>query len=156
MNKKVQEEMKILRGWIAPKQIQIHEINQEIETQELLIKQTKENIESGFYLKQANKDIAEQITKFTIEAKKLEKERLIRDMENNYYVQKQDIQLRTLQGDLKIEQNILEGINDKITKLSRNHKVEKSQDKETEEIKATADFIEKEEPSEAKEWNNQK
>lgn len=151
MNKKVQEEMKILRGWIAPKQIQIHEINQEIETQELLIKQTKENIESGFYLKQANKDIAEQITKFTIEAKKLEKERLIRDMENNYYVQKQDIQLRTLQGDLKIEQNILEGINDKITKLSRNHKVEKSQDKETEEIKATADFIEKEEPSEAKE-----
>lgn len=155
MNKETQEEIKKLRSWLSPKEVQIQSIKYSIQGQELLIKTIKDKKESGFFLKHADKEISEQITRLTIEEKNIEKERITRDLAYGYYTKLADIELRKLQEKLKMEENIINGVHDKITKLSRNHKVEKSQDKETEEVKATADMIEKEEmtPSEAKEWD---
>lgn len=185
MNNEIQEEIRKQRSWIGPKEIRIQSINYSILAQKLLIETIKDKKESEFFIKLADIEISEQITKLTIEEKKVEKERIIRDLDNNYYTKLADIELRKLKEKLKIEENILAGIHDKIKKLERNHTVEKSKDKETEEVKATADLLEKEEvelnpdfpevdkvskdeplveiteddiekPSEAKEWDYQR
>lgn len=123
-NEKKEQEIKKLRSWLSPKEVVVQEIKQQIQSQELLIKQIDENINQGFYLKQQQKEIAEQTNEASKKLHELELERINRDIESGYYEQKAKLVLEGLKDGLNKEEEIINGIRKKLTMIERNHKVE--------------------------------
>ena len=61
---KVQNQIKSLRSWIGPKEVQIHNYKQSIELQKLVMKQSKENVKDGWFIKEKKKAILEATNDF--------------------------------------------------------------------------------------------
>lgn len=122
MNKQKQETMNI-ESWVLPKEVQIVELKQAIEVQELNLKQIKENIKSGFYIKKLNKEIKEQIPHISKKLKELELERLERDINAGFFIKQSELILENIKSNLATEEKTLKGIKRKITMANRNHKI---------------------------------
>jgi len=124
MTEEKQEQIRKLKSWIPAKEVQIQETKQQVQSQEFLIKQIDENVKFGFYIKQQEKNIAEQTSPSSKKLHELELERIKRDLDNSYYQQKAQFVLDGLKANLESEEKILEGIKKKITMVERNYKVD--------------------------------
>lgn len=124
MNKEKEQNIKSLKSWLRPKQVQIRELEKSIEAQELYIKQLKEDLDSGFLIKQKEKEIAEQLTDPSKNLKELELEMLKKEIEFGFSLKQSIIILEDLKIKLKLDEDNLEEIKKKITQAERNHNVE--------------------------------
>lgn len=122
----MKEETRKLKTWILPKEVIVQEIKQQIQSQELMIKQINENLAQGFYIKQQLKTIIEQTSEASKKLHELELERIKRDLDANYYTIKAQLVLDGLKESLKREEEIVEGIKKKIMMSERNHKIKET------------------------------
>lgn len=124
------EQANKLRTWVEPKEVEIHTIKQNIESAELRVKHTKENIEGGWYVKQAKKKILEAPTEFARESEKFELEKLESDIKNGFIGRADEMTIKELNVKLKMAEDALKGIKKAIIKAERNHEIKGDEAKE--------------------------
>ena len=97
-NEKIGREQNIknLRGWIMPKEIVIRKLYKTMEAQELYIKNLNEDLESGFFIKEKRKEIAEQITDGGKKLKELELEMLKLELDFGFLTKQSNIIMEDL------------------------------------------------------------
>ena len=127
-----QEQVKTLRSWLLPKEIQIREAQKLIGAQELYTKHLKEDIDSGFLIKQKKKEISEQMTDQARKLKELELAMLEKELDFGFLLKQADIIMEDLKNKLTLETSAVEEITKKITLIERNHKVEVKEEKKDE------------------------
>ena len=131
MNKekiKLQNQIRSLRSWIEPKEVQIHNYKQNIELQKLVMKQSNENIKNGWFIKEKKKAIIEAQNDFTRKLAEFDLETLEADIKNEFVGQVDKYKLEELELKLSVEETQLKEIKKKITILERNGSVETSKE----------------------------
>jgi hypothetical protein len=122
--KEQDQQIKNLRSWIIPKEVQIHILKQNIELQELILKHKEINIKDGWLIKEKEKNILEARTDFERKIAGFELATKESDIKNGFEGQLEKFKLEELKIQLDIEQKGLEGIKRKIKILERNGKIE--------------------------------
>lgn len=125
MNKK-QEQIKNLRSWIEPKEVQIHTLEQNIELEKLIIKHSNENVKDGWFIKQKRKKVKEARTELERKVAEFELETLESDLEKGFIGQLEVFKLEELESQLQIEEKTLKELKRKIILLERNYKEKKN------------------------------
>ncbi len=126
MNKeqlKAQEQIRNLRSWIEPKEVQIHTLEQNIELQILILKHVKTNVKDGWYVKQKEKEVKEAQTSMERKMAELNLKKTEADVKNGTAGVVEQITLEELQTQLKIETSGLTALKKQITSLGRNGKL---------------------------------
>jgi len=114
------EEIRRIQSWIAPKQIQIEELQMRIEEQALAIRQIKANIKSRFFIRQQEKVISEQTNPFGKEIETIKLLEIKNSIEKGYKLKKAELELSFVKDYLKKEIKIVNALKKKITLLEKN------------------------------------
>lgn len=123
---KVQNQIKSLRSWIGPKEVQIHNYKQSIELQKLVMKQSKENVKDGWFIKEKKKAILEATNDFARKIAEFDLKTLEADIKNEFVGQVDKLKLEELELKLSIEEIQLKEIKKKILILGRNGIIKES------------------------------
>jgi len=147
MNKeqiKVQEQIRNLRSWLEPKEVQIHTLKQNIELQTLIIKHVEANIKNGWFIKQKNKEVIEAKTDMERKMAELNLKKTESEVKNGVAGAMEKITLEELKIQLVIEEKGYKALKNKITLLGRNGKLtETTQEPNTKEGRENFDISRK-------------
>lgn len=124
------EQAKIIRTWIQPKEVVIHTLKQKIETVELQLKHSNENISNGHFLKEQMKIIVEQESEYNKKLQEFELEKLKSDINNGFLTRQSEMALKELKSQLETEELQLVEIRKSVVKAERNHDVKEVAGKE--------------------------
>jgi len=124
------EQIRRLRSWIPAKEVQIRQVEKAIETQELYDKQLRVDLDSGFFIKQKKKEIAEQMSDGSTKLKELELGMLEMEIKAGFLKRQSEIIMEDLKLKLDMENRAVEDVKKKITLIERNNKVEVGEKKD--------------------------
>ena len=119
-----QNQIKNMRSWIGPKEVQVHNYKQSIELQKLAMKQSKENVKDGWFIKEKKKAILEAESDFTRKLAEFDLKAFEADIKNGFIGQIDQIKLEELELKLSVEEKQLKEMQKQITMLERNGKIE--------------------------------